>query len=91
MTADIVRDDAINAIEKLANANQVRLDGDTKVQSLETLIAVGNELSGLDKVRSVLGLEGFSESGLEIEFNANDKKFELKKQNCRAAQQCTGT
>lgn len=78
VTADIVRDDAINAIEKLANANQVRLDGDTKVQSLETLIAVGNELSGLDKVRSVLGPEGFSESGLEIEFNANDKKFELK-------------
>lgn len=78
VTADIVRDDALNAIEKLASVNQVRLDGATKEQSLETLIAVGKELSGLDKVRSVLGPEGLSESGLEIEFNTNDKKFELK-------------
>ena len=77
LAADIVRDDTINAIEKLASVNQVKLDTQTDKQSLKTLIEVGSQLSGLDKMRAVLGEEAFSESRFELSFNPGGPSGDL--------------
>lgn len=50
--ADIVRDDAINAIERLASANDVAVPGDIKQRNLGELVTIGGALSTRDALKA---------------------------------------
>lgn len=50
--ADIVRDDAINAIERLASANDVAVPDDIKQRNLDELVTIGGALSTRDALKA---------------------------------------
>lgn len=52
VSADIVREDAINAIEKLAVSNGIALPDDVKTRNLDELVALGGALSTSDALTS---------------------------------------
>ena len=68
VSRDIVRENTVDAISKLAAANEIEVSEDFKTQDLEKLVAVGNDLSNLDRMRAVLGEEKIDTKGLSIEF-----------------------
>ena len=68
VSRDIVRENTVDAISKLAAANEIKVSEDFKTQDLEKLVAVGNDLSNLDRMRAVLGEEKIDTKGLSIEF-----------------------
>ena len=52
ISADIVRDDAINSIERLASANRVALPDDLKERKLDELVSIGGALSTRDALKA---------------------------------------
>ena len=52
ISADIVRDDAINSIERLASANRVALPYDLKERKLDELVSIGGALSTRDALKA---------------------------------------
>ena len=54
ISADIVRDDAINSIERLASANRVALPTDLKERKLDELVSIGGALSTRDALKASL-------------------------------------
>ena len=54
ISADIVRDDAINSIERLASANRVALPTDLKERKLDELFSIGGALSTRDALKASL-------------------------------------
>lgn len=68
VSRDIVRENTVDAISKLAAANEIKVSEDFKTQDLEKLVAVGNDLSNIDRMRAVLGEEKIDTTGLTIEF-----------------------
>ena len=76
--ADIIREDTINAIDRLADFNGVDLPGDIKERNLDELISFGGALSTQDAINARFGTGRYQEGSQKIEMDSIDGKIVLR-------------
>ena len=76
--ADIVREDTINAIDRLADFNGVDLPSDIKERNLDELISFGGALSTQDAINARFGTGRYQEGSQKIEMDSIDGRIVLR-------------